>query len=343
MHSFGHTFAHSSHPMHLYQSIECCPRNAFGSSIRSYGYRTVTGFRLNAATSPCLRVTHSGRAIPRKRPTRPPFPGAAGPGSPDLGDLIGVFAPLHVKDLAFARAHEPTLLRSHPSRLLGLDLLAELQESIDERLRPHRASGDEDVRGYERVRTLHDRVRLEVRPAADRAFPHRNLPLRVRHLLVEPPDRRPELQRNRTVQEEDVTLTRARSVDYAEPLDVIPRVARCRHLDRAAHDAEVQGPGRVPLRPVEEVSDDRVEDPAERPLLERRVDVPVDPLHEVPRFQPYDVCVFSRLNHGVGPAARRPSEAPRLPLRRAEDGCATSAFPSGARTQTPSIRKGEAA
>src|SRR3990170_3814812 len=257
MHSFGHTFAHSSHPMHLYQSIECCPRYAFGSSIRSYGYITVTGFRRNVVVKAVLIVAQSGQNVPPRTPTLPPS-------LPDLGDLKGVLSlRLHVHQLALAGAHEAALLRADPPGLLRLDLLAQLQEAVDQGLGPHGAARDEDVRGDERVRALHDAVRVVVRPAADRALPHRDDPLRLRHLLVKPSDGGPELQGDRAVQQEDVALSRGRAVDDPEPLRVVPRVLRRGHLDRAAHNPEVERPCRVALRPVEEVAHDAVLHPLE--------------------------------------------------------------------------------
>src|SRR3990170_9034481 len=300
MHSFGQTFAHSSQPMHLYQSIECWPRYAFGSSTRSYGYRTVTGFRRNVATIACFIVTRSGRMLPPRTPTLPP--------SADLGDLKGVLSLLHVHQSALPRAHEPALLRPDPPRLLRLDLLAQLEEPVDERRRPQGAARDEDVRRDERVRPLHDRVRVVVRPAADRALPHRDHPLRLRHLLVQPPDRGPQLEGDRPVQEQDVALAGARPVDDPEPFRVVTRVARRGHLDRAAHDPEVEGPRGVPLRPVEEVAHDGVQELPDRTLLQRRVNVPVHPLDEVLGLQADDVRLLGRLDHRSilprGPATR---------------------------------------
>src|SRR5206468_2682199 len=103
---------------------------------------------------------------------------------------------------------------------------------------------------------------------------------------------RSELEGDRAVQEEDVALTGARAVDYPEPLRVVPRIARRRHLDRAAHDSEVEGPRRVPLRPVEEIAHDGIEDPPDRALLQWDVDVAVDPLHKVLGLQADDVRLF---------------------------------------------------
>src|SRR6266571_4316681 len=280
MHSFGHTFAHSSQPMHLNQSMLCWPRYASGSSTFWYGYRWVTGFRPpgtrrlipGIVTSACLIVASNGRTVPPIVPTlRRPWSGS------DLGDFIRVLALLHVHQLALARAHEAALLRPHPSAPLGLDLRAQLEEAVDQGLRPHRAARDEDVGRHERVRALDDGVRVVVRPAADRALAHRDHPLRLGHLFVQPADGRAEFQGDRAVQEEDIALARRGPVDDAEALDVIPRVRGRRHLDRAAHDAEVQRPGRVPLGPVEELANDAAfqsfEERAAGPPFHRRVDV----------------------------------------------------------------------
>src|SRR5439155_550182 len=84
---------------------------------------------------------------------------------------------LHVHQLAFPRADEVALLRPDPTAPLGLDLRAQFQEPVDQRLRSDRATGDEDVRRDEGVGTLDDAVGVVVRPAANRALPHRDDPL----------------------------------------------------------------------------------------------------------------------------------------------------------------------
>src|SRR5207249_6574796 len=110
-----------------------------------------------------------------------------------------------------------------------------------------------------------------------------------------------ELEGDWAVQEEDVALTGARTVDHPEPLSVVAGVARRRQLDRAAHNPEREGPRRVPLRPVEEVAHDGIEDPPDRALLQWDVDVAVDPLHEVLGLQADDVRLFRRLDHRSSP------------------------------------------
>src|SRR2546427_128613 len=231
----------------------------------------------------------------------------------DLGDFIGVLALLHVHQLALARADQPPLLRPHPAGPFRLDLRAELQEAVDQGFRSHGTAGDEDVRGDERVGPLDHRVGVVVRTAADRTLPHRDDPLGFRHLLVEPAHRGAELERNRTVQEKDVALPRRRAVDDPESLDVVPRIRGRRHLDRAAHDAEVQRPRGVPLRPVEELPDEtRLESSEDRPAgsaFHRSVDVLRDPLGGILRAETDDVRLLRALDHSIWtpegwPAAR---------------------------------------
>src|SRR3990170_9549 len=305
MRSFGQTFAHSSQPMHLNQSMLCCPRNATGSSTFWYGYRWVTGLRppgitrlrTGIVTSACLIVAIIGRIMP---PIVPTFLRERGSAS-DLGDFIRVLTLLHLHQLALAGAYEAALLCPHPAAPFRLDLRAELQEPVNQGLGPHRAAGDEDVRRNESVAALYDAVRIVVRPAADCALAHRDDPLRLRHLLVQPADHGAELEGDRAVQKEDVALPRRGPVDHAEPLRIVPRIRRRRHLDRAAHDPEVQRPGRVALRPVEELAHEASLEPLDQSAagasLQRRVNVLRDPLHEVLGSESDNVRLLRGLNH----------------------------------------------
>src|SRR3989442_1023397 len=256
-------------------------------------------------TKACLIVASSGRTVPPIVPTFGPDLAS------DLGDFIGVFALLHVHQLALARADEAALLRAHPAGPFRFDLRAQLEESVDECLRTDGTARDEDVRGHERVRALDHRVRVVVRTAADRALPHRDHPLGFRHLLVQPAHGGPELQGDRAVQEEDVALPRGRTVDHPEPLDVVPRIRGRRHFDRAAHDPEVQRPGGVPFRPVEELPDEAAfqsfEDGPAGTAFHRGVDVLLDPLYEILRAEADDVRLFRALDHPIRTPEMRPA------------------------------------
>src|SRR5207244_10488314 len=81
----------------------------------------------------------------------------------------------------------------------------------------------------------------------------------------------------------------------------------------AAHDAEVQRPRGVPLRPVEELPDEtRLESFENRPVgsaFHRSVDVLLDPLDEILRAEADDVRLLRALVHSIWtpegwPAAR---------------------------------------
>src|SRR5207302_9206870 len=150
-------------------------------------------------------------------------------------------------------------------------------------------------------RTLHDAVRVVIRSAANRALAHRDDPLRLRHLLVQPTDGRSQLQRNRAVQQEHIALPRGRAIDHAETFHVVPGIRGRGHLDRATHDAKVQGPRGVSFRPVEELADEaaleRVQEGTAGTALHGRVDVLLDPLHEVLRTEADDVRLFRPLDH----------------------------------------------
>src|SRR3990172_4365056 len=245
MHSFGQTFAHSSQPMHLNQSMLCCPRNASGRSTFWYGYRWVTGFRPpgtsrlipGIVTSACLIVARSGRTVPPRVPT---FAGRDS--ASDLGDFIRVLALLHVHELTLAGAHESSLLRPDPATPFCFDLRAELEEAVDEGLGSDGASRDENVGGDERVGALHNAIRVVVRAPANGALAHGDDPLWLGHLLVEPGGRGPQLQGDRAIQKEHIALPRGGTIDHSEALNVVPGVRGRGHLDRAAHDAEVQRP-----------------------------------------------------------------------------------------------------
>src|SRR5437899_8020906 len=256
-------------------------------------------------TNDCLLVARSGRTVPPIVPTFGPDLAS------DLRDFKGVLALLHVHQLALARADESALLRAHPAGSFRLDLRAQLEEAVDECLRTDETAGDEDVRGDERIRALDYRVRIVVRTAADRALPHRDDPFRFRHLLVQPAHGGAKLQGDRAVQEEDVALPWGRAVNDPEPLDVVPRIRGRRHLDRAAHDPEVQRPGGVPFRPVEELPDkarfESLEDRSAGTPFHRGVDVLLDPLHEILRAEADDVRLFRALNHPIRTPEMRPA------------------------------------
>src|SRR5690606_21762876 len=71
--------------------------------------------------------------------------------------------------------------------LLAADLLLEAHERVEVGRRVRRAAGDVDVDGEEVVDALDDAVDA-VRPAGRGAHAHGDAPLRVGHLVPDPPD-----------------------------------------------------------------------------------------------------------------------------------------------------------
>src|SRR5919107_5717561 len=100
--------------------------------------------------------------------SRPVASGNAVPVRPLLGSLSAV---------ALAPAH----------RRVARDLVLELHDPVDERLRPRGTAGHVHVNRKELVGALDDGVVVE-HPGTRRARAHRDDPLRLEHLLVEAPD-----------------------------------------------------------------------------------------------------------------------------------------------------------
>src|SRR3989442_14469339 len=91
------------------------------------------------------------------------------------------------------------------------------------------------------------------------------------------------------------------------------------HLDRAAHDAEHQRPGRVAFRPVEEFAHQArlqpLEDSPTGPPFHPGVDILPDPLDEILRPQADDVRLLRALDHPIRTPELRPAN--RSPTSRA--------------------------
>src|SRR5688572_19565323 len=131
------------------------------------------------------------------------------------------------------------------------DLVLQLHDPVDERLGARRAARHVDIHGEELVGTLDDGVVVE-HPGARGARAHRDHPLRLEHLLVQPADDRRHLDRDAAGQDQQVCLSRREPNDLgAEPREVVPRRADDRdHLDRAAREPEAEREQRVLARPV---------------------------------------------------------------------------------------------
>src|SRR4051812_47589339 len=141
---------------------------------------------------------------------------------------------------------------------LLLDHLAQLEDSVHERLGPRRTAWDVHVDGHELV-GRHDRVVVEDAHRA-RARAHRDRPLGLEHLVVDPPDDGRHLDRDAPGEDEQVGLARRGAEGLeAEARDVDAGGDDAHHLDRAAGQAERGGEQRVAARPVERLLERRGE------------------------------------------------------------------------------------
>src|SRR4051812_14545769 len=131
---------------------------------------------------------------------------------------------------------------------LLLDHLAQLEDSVHERLGPRRTAWDVHVDGHELV-GRHYRVVVEDAHRA-RARPHRDRPLGLEHLVVDAPDDGRHLDRDAPGEDEQVGLARRGAEGLeAEARDVDAGGDDRHHLDRAAGQAERRGEHRVSLCP----------------------------------------------------------------------------------------------
>ena len=139
--------------------------------------------------------------------------------------------------------------------LLLFDLILDLEEPLEERLRARRAAGDVDVDGDDLVDPLAHRVRVAEEAAAVGAAPHRDDVAGLGHLLVETAHAEGHLVREGARDDHEVALARARAGGAAEALEVGARAAGLHQLDGAAREAEEEVPDAVGTAPVEEPVD----------------------------------------------------------------------------------------
>src|SRR6266540_2467046 len=165
------------------------------------------------------------------------------------------------------------------------DLLLELEQPVEERLRRRRAARHVDVHRDDAVHALDDVVTVSEGAARIRAGPHGHGPLGIGHLIVDALEHGRHLDVDRAGDDHEVRVARRGKGHHPEALDVETRGERHHHLDGAASEAERHGPDRGLPRPVEESVGHRghdettreIEDAVFDGLEERRVLVALGP------------------------------------------------------------------
>src|SRR5215469_4003322 len=132
-----------------------------------------------------------------------------------------------------------------------VDLVLQLEECVEKPFRPRRTPDHIHIHRHNAIHALQHRIHVE-RPADARARPHRNTPLRVRHLVPYALQHRRHLQRHRPRHNHQIRLPR-RGPEHLRPesRNIESRSRRRDHLDRAASQAKCQRPDRALARPVE--------------------------------------------------------------------------------------------
>src|SRR5664280_2221315 len=121
---------------------------------------------------------------------------------------------------------------------VSLDLLVQLQDGVEQHLRPGGAAGQVHVHRDDVIDPLHDRVVVEHAAAAG-ADPHRQHPLRLGHLVVDLPQHRGHLLAHPASDDHQVGLAgRGPKHLHAEARQIVATRPGRHHLDRAAGQAE---------------------------------------------------------------------------------------------------------
>src|SRR6476646_3639583 len=134
---------------------------------------------------------------------------------------------------------------------LLLDLLAQLQQPLDQRLWARRAAGHVDIHRHERVHALHRVITIVELTTRGGALAHRDDPLGIGHLLIQTDKARPHLDRDGARDDHQVSLARAGAEDLrAKAREIVVRLPGGDHLDGAAGEAIAQWPDRAAARVV---------------------------------------------------------------------------------------------
>lgn len=122
------------------------------------------------------------------------------------------------------------------------NLALQLQHRIHQCLRRRWATRHVYIDGHDAVAATNDAVAVVIIPAAVRTAAHADDPARLRHLVVDLPQRGRHLVGHRTRDDQDVGLARRGSEESSQPVLVVSWGGEVHHFDGAAREAEGHGP-----------------------------------------------------------------------------------------------------
>src|ERR1019366_5829412 len=133
----------------------------------------------------------------------------------------------------------------------GHDFLLQQRDRINHLLGTRRTPGDIDIHGNDLIHALHQRVIIED-ATGSRAGPHRDDPLRFRHLLPELANYGSHFVRDAAGNDHQVRLPRRRPEHFgAKARDIETLRTHRHHFNRAAGQAKCHRPDRTLARPVD--------------------------------------------------------------------------------------------
>src|SRR5467141_104528 len=131
-----------------------------------------------------------------------------------------------------------------------VDLFLELEDGVEQRLRPRRAARDVNIDGNDLIAALDDSVIVE-NAARRGASPHGDDPLGFWHLIIELTDDRGHFLRKAAGNDHKIGLARRGAKHFGtEARNVKARGSHGHHFDGAAGETETERPDRTLPRPV---------------------------------------------------------------------------------------------
>ena len=121
-------------------------------------------------------------------------------------------------------------------------LLLQLKDTKHQRLSRRRTPRHINIHRHNAITPPDNTITIMIVPATIRTATHRNNPSRLRHLIIDLPQRRRHLIRQRARHNHNIRLTRRRTEDDPQSILIVPRRRQVHHLDGTARESERHGP-----------------------------------------------------------------------------------------------------